>query len=367
MKYQVGLVGLRRGEGLTRALATHPQVKIAALCDIKKDVVAAMGQEFNLPDNRLFTNFDDFVNIPLDIVVIATPIEFHAYQTIASLEAGKHVLCEHTPAYTIEDCERIVNTVRRTGKTYMLAENSSYLQYIREFKRIIDAGKLGEIYYAEGEYVHDIAYLLIDPETGDRLWRYTRAPIWYCVHCLGPLLMLMNDRVVKATGASTGNHTYPNESIAFIDMEVGLFQTEKKAVIKILRSQVAKRYPPYLEFHSLYGTQGFVENGRTSRANKGLLYIEGEMAQESAGERSAAGAQVIDCPWVDPNAPPEALSGGHGTSEYYMVRDFIEALNNNVRPPHDVIRAMDYTVPGIVAHEAAMKGGVWLDVPQFNW
>jgi len=38
-----------------------------------------------------------------------------------------------------------------------------------------------------------------------------------------------------------------------------------------------------------------------------------------------------------------------------------------VRPPHDVIRAMDYTVPGIVAHEAAMKGGVWLDVPQFNW
>jgi hypothetical protein len=50
-----------------------------------------------------------------------------------------------------------------------------------------------------------------------------------------------------------------------------------------------------------------------------------------------------------------------------MVRDFIQALDEGRQPPIDVIKAVDMTVPGICAHEAAMKGGVWVDVPLFEW
>ena len=78
------------------------------------------------------------------------------------------------------------------------------------------------------------------------------------------------------------------------------------------------------------------------------------------------GAQAIECPTVDPDAPAEALSGGHGTSEYYMVRDFVSALERNARPPIDVARAIDFTAPGICAHESALRGGVWIDVPHFG-
>lgn len=69
----------------------------------------------------------------------------------------------------------------------------------------------------------------------------------------------------------------------------------------------------------------------------------------------------------DPNAPEEAKHGGHGTSEHYMIRDFLDAVAHGHRPPIDVIRAMDFTVPGIVAHESAMKGGAWMGVPLFEW
>jgi len=82
--------------------------------------------------------------------------------------------------------------------------------------------------------------------------------------------------------------------------------------------------------------------------------------------------QNLTCPLAtaatditDPNAPEEALRGGHGTSEYYMVRDFIGAIEQNTRPPIDVARALDFTIPGIIAHESAMQGGKWLDVPLF--
>lgn len=359
-KLQVGFVGLRRGSGLVRSLAGHPRVQVAALCDLNENAMTRLSADFALTDRQMFTEYDDFVNSSIDIVVIATPIEFHAAQSLAALESGKHVLCEQTAAYTLADCERLVHTVRRTGKVYMMAENYCYFHYIREWKKLIEQGKLGKIIHAEGEYLHEIVDLLIDPQTGKRHWRYPRAPIWYCAHCLGPLLTLMDDRVVKATGAHSGRNIYPNEAgMGFLDMEIGLFLTEKGSTIKILRSQVAPRHPEMI-FYTLYGTQGFVENGREGGwgGTTGRLYIEGEMDRKT-------GAQAIDCPTVDPNPTADMLAGGHGTSEYYMVRDFIAAIENNSRPPIDVSRAIDFTAPGICAHEAAMQGGVWVDVPRF--
>ena len=359
-KLRAGVAGLSRGSGLVSTLANHPEVEIVALCDLNQATLEDQGRVVHVADSGLFTQFHDFVNAPLDIIVIATPIEYHAQQSIMAMETGKHVLCEQTAAYTADDYERLIQTVRRTGRVYMMAENYCYYHYIQEWKKIIEAGRLGPIVYAEGEYIHEIERLLVDPVTGERYWRYRRAPIWYCGHTLGPLLTLMDDRIVRATGAHTGRHKHPGESIAFLDMEVGLFQTAKGAVIKILRSQIAPRYHDLI-FYSLYGTKGFVETGRTGGwvGTTGRLFIDGEMARQD-------GAREIECAYSDKNAPPEATAGGHGTSEYFMMRDFVTAVQQGTPPPIDVVRSVDFTLPGIMAHEAAMRGGVWLDVPQFQ-
>jgi predicted dehydrogenase len=338
-------------------MATHPEAEIAALCEIRPELLSELGDLYHLPDAMRFTSYDDMVNAPLDIIVVATPIELHAQQSIVAMEAGKHVLCEQTAAYSVADCERLVETVKRTGKAYMMAENYSYFDYIQKWKKLIDAGKLGKIHYAEGEYLHEITDLLVDPKTGERHWRYTRAPIWYCAHCLGPLLMLMDDRIVRATGLHSGWNKYPGETIAYLDMEVGLFQTQKGSVIKILRSQAVVRHPDMV-WYTLYGTKGFVENGRGAGWGEttGYLFLEHEMSKHP-------GAEAVAWNTVDRTAPPEAHAGGHGTSEYYMVRDFVAAVQAGVQPPSDVVRAVDYTIPGLIAHESAMKGGVWMDVP----
>lgn len=358
-KLQTGFVGLHRGGGLIRSLAAHPQVEVAALCDIDEGVLVDTAAAFSLSDERLFTRFEEFVNAPLDIVVVATPIEYHAQHSIAAMESGKHVLCEQTAAYSVAECERLAQTVRRTGRVYMMGENYCYFHYIREWKSWINQGKLGKIFHAEGEYIHEITRLLEDPETGERKWRYTRAPIWYCAHCLGPILTLMDDRIVKATGLHSGKNIHPQGGLGYLDMEVGLFQTQKGATIKILRSQVAPRHPDLI-YYTLYGEKGFVENGRQGgwAGGAGLFYSEDDATIQE-------GARQIDCPTVDPNAPAEARQGGHGTSEYYMVRDFIDAILHNTSPPIDVARALDFTIPGIMAHESAMQGGQWLDVPLF--
>ena len=360
-KLKVGFVGLRRGGGLVRALAAHPRVEVAALCDLKEEVLATLAEDFKLPENRLFTAFDDFVNAALDIVVIATPIEFHAAQSIAALESGKHVLCEQTAAYTLDECAAVIAAQERTGNVYMMAENYCYFHYILEWRKLVAQGTLGKLFYAEAEYVHEIADLLRDPETGTPKWRLPRAPIWYCAHTLGPVLTLMDDHIVKATGASAGRNMHPEEEdLGHLDMEVGLFQTQKGNIVKILRSQVAHRHP-HSVYYSLYGTKGFIENGRhiEAGASTGRYFNVDSMSK-------LTGAEEIECPTVDRNAPQEARQGGHGTSEYFMVQDFIAAIDANTKAPIDAVRAVEFTAPGIVAHEAAMQGGVWLDVPQFR-
>ncbi len=360
-KYRVGIVGLQRGAGLINAFASHPATEIAALCDLDQGVLAAVGKDVGLADKRLYTSFDDFVNGPIDIVVISTPIQFHARQAIAALQNGKHVLSEVTAAWTLDECEQLVNTVKRSGRVYMMAENCCYFHFVHEWKGWIAAGRLGPIFHAEAEYIHDVADRIWDRESGRTSWRAQRPPLYYCSHSLGPLLFLMEDRVVQATGAHSGFGILPDLGPGCMNMEVALLKTQKGATIKLLRSSVARREPP-MHFYSLYGTKGFLENGREGGwiGNKGKLYIADEMPAE-------AGYHVIECPIGDPQAPAEAHAGGHGTSEYYLIRDFVAAVTENARPPIDVIRAMDFTAPGICAHEAAMRGGAWVDVPLFNW
>jgi hypothetical protein len=138
-------------------------------------------------------------------------------------------------------------------------------------------------------------------------------------------------------------------------MEVGLFHTEKGKVIKILRSQTPLR--SHMVWYCLYGTKGSVENGRL-REDGGMLYLPEEMGSEDK-------AQTPKYSVVDPGAPEEARKGGHGTSEYFMIRDFIDAVKNNTTPPIDIIRAIDFTVPGIIAHQSALAGGKLMDVPVY--
>ena len=363
--WNVGIAGLRRGRGFVSLFDAHPRMKVTALCDLSEDTLTDLGGAFSLPDSALHTDYDAFLQSDMDIVMIATPIRFHADQAIRALQSGRHVMCEQTAAYTVEDCAAIVDAVKQTGKKYMMAENYCYFHYVRQWQKIIGKGKLGPIFYAEAEYVHEIEDLLINKGTGEYYWRHERPPIWYCAHTLGPLLTLMDDRIIAASGSQAGFHKRPEQAdhLGFLDMQVGLFRTQKGAIIKIARSQVAPRYP-HMVYYSLYGTQGYVENGRDGSNTNGYLWIEGETRDDENGHRRA---EVIECNVVDPDAPEEAKQGGHGTSEYYMIRDFLDALESNTQPPIDVMRSMDFTVPGIIAHESSMGDGNWRDVPLFDW
>ena len=142
--------------------------------------------------------------------------------------------------------------------------------------------------------MHEIEDLLVDPKTGKYYWRHERPPIWYCAHTLGPLLTLMDDRIVEACGMPRGLPQVPRaeDHRGFLDIEVGLFQTQKGAIDQD-PAQPGGAPAPHMVCYSLYGTKGYIETGREGGwgDTQGRAFFEDEMTKEQ-------GSQPIECPTV---------------------------------------------------------------------
>ena len=205
--YKVGVVGVSRGGSYMRHYARSERTQITALCDLDETKLADCGKHLGLPDSALYTDYDAFLDSDIDIVVVGTPIPFHAEQAVKALKAGKHVLSEVTMANTVEGCREIWETAKTAKGKYMLAENYIYFHFMKQWRQYVKDGLLGDIHYAEAEYIHDIRHLLVVKTSGETFWRTYRPPIHYCTHCLGPIMSLIGggDYIVKATAAGKNN------------------------------------------------------------------------------------------------------------------------------------------------------------------
>ena len=120
-KLRVGLVGIGRGTAYGHLFSVNPLTEVAALCDFDENKLARSGKE------------------DLDIVVLGTPMPYHADQVVAAIEADCHVLSEVTAASDLDGCMRIHKAVTSHPKLkYMMAENCCYMAFALEWKDIVD-------------------------------------------------------------------------------------------------------------------------------------------------------------------------------------------------------------------------------------
>ena len=60
------------------------------------------------------------------------------------------------------------------------------------------------------------------------------------------------------------------------------------------------------------------------------------------------------------------MQAGHGGGDYFEVRELVDCIVNDTRPPVDIYDALDMTVPGLVSEESINRGGVPMPVPDFR-
>jgi predicted dehydrogenase len=107
----------------------------------------------------------------IDIVDICTPGDSHAQIAIAAAEAGKAILCEKPLANDVAQAERMALAVKRAGVVNMVCHNYRRCPAVALAKKLIDEGKLGDIYHYRGVYLQD---WIVDPNF-PRVWRLEKA------------------------------------------------------------------------------------------------------------------------------------------------------------------------------------------------
>jgi UDP-N-acetyl-2-amino-2-deoxyglucuronate dehydrogenase len=139
--------------GCGRIASRHADIisgiaSLEAVCDVKEDRAQALAAKHSA---RHYTKIEDLLKAEndIDVVSICTPNALHGPQTILSLNAGRHVLCEKPMALSVKECKEMIEAAEKNRKYLFIVKQNRFNPPVAELKKLIDEGRLGRILSAE--------------------------------------------------------------------------------------------------------------------------------------------------------------------------------------------------------------------------
>lgn len=153
----VGYVGVgNQGTAHLKSQKTHAQennIVQAAVCDVYQKRLHAAKELLGLADKDAYTDHRKLLERKdIDAIVVSTNDNWHADVAIDALEAGKHVYGEKPMARYLDEGWRIYDTVKRTGKVYVIGSQFCADEKFHQAARWIREGKLGPLVWGQGSY-----------------------------------------------------------------------------------------------------------------------------------------------------------------------------------------------------------------------
>ena len=367
-KIRIGIIG--GGFGSKFYFHEHPNCIVEAVSDLRQDRRDILMKVYKC--TKSYESLEKLLHDPkIEAVFLATPVPDHARHVIASLKAGKHVLCTVPVAMTIEECATILDTVKRTGLTYMMAETSVYRQNTIQAKKWYREGLFGNIFSAEAEYYHPgISNLWFTPDHKPT-WRHGQPPMNYPTHATSLLISVTGERCTNVSCLGWGDDDFLLKNNSYNNPfwnETAFFKTNRETAFRV---QIFRK-------GAFMGTErGEWHGDKMSFYSKDQNGMGEIVVRASERTGKDEGGYKIEKPikeafesplWWKTDMLPEPLrhDSGHGGSHTFITHEFIDSLVNNRQPEVNIYEAIAYSAPGIVAHQSALKGGECLTIPNFD-
>lgn len=367
-KLRIGIVGGRFGTQFQ--FHEHPDCVVEAVSDLRSERRKKLMNVYNC--TKSYESLELLVKDKnIDAVGVFTEGPNHVKHVMECLKHGKHVLCA-VPAIwgSMEEADILFEAVKTSGLTYMMAETSYYQQATISARKFYQEGRFGNLYYCESEYQHPGLESLYF-ENGKRTWRYGVAPMHYPTHCTAHLIGVTGERLLKVTCNGWGdddpilkdnayNNPFWNESAMFTTNKGNSFRVNVWWKGAHLGCERADWIGDQMSFYS------------ANPLGLGPMLVHGteQFEKDDAGFSISTGRKEnYDQPkWWATDMLPEPLrhDSGHHGSHSFITHEFVTACLQSRKPTVDIHEALAYTVPGIIAHESALKGGEQLTIPQFD-
>lgn len=393
-RVRLAVVGGHRGGAFDNALqALDERVELTAICDLSEDVLARWRDRW--PAVQTYSSYDRMLErSDCTAVFVATPPALHASMAVQALEAERHVISEVFAAFTLDECWQLVETVEKTGLVYMMAENYCYMRPNMMVLNMVNHGVFGELTYAEGAYIHDCRDLMFTDD-GDWTWRgryrVNFSGNGYPTHSLGPVAQWLGvnrpggDRLVTTatwTSQAKAACNYVRERFgsdhpagsddywSMGDAATTVIQTQKGTLI-VLRVDWASARPHNMTHYVLQGTQAaYISARRRHEREDHLIWIDavspGSSPQgDAAWEPLWTHSQTYEHPyWREWRA--QAERAGHGGGDFFVLKDFLSAIETGSRPAVDVYDAVTWSSIVPLSAQSVAQNGAPVDIPDFR-
>lgn len=361
-KVRIGVLGAYRGGSMIRYCTASKNATVVAICDKEPSFLAQQKEKYPDLPITYYTNFEEFLCHDMDAVVLANYANEHAPFAIACLNAGKHVFSEVLPVQCMKEAVELVEAVERSGKIYAYGENYCYMPAPCEMRKLYRAGKIGELEYAEGEYIHNCEPIWPEITYGDpNHWRNCRMYAnFYCTHSIGPLIHISGLRPVSVVGfEGTKNERALRTGRVTGQFGIEMITMENGAILKSIHGDLYKDSIWY----SLYGSKGRMESAREDAEQDSIhmLYVNADTYSGEYAERPVEAYKPATM------LPEQDKIFGHGGSDFYSMYHFVQKiLGDPEADTIDVYEALDMCLPGLFAYRSALAGSVPVEIPDLR-
>ena len=360
-KLKIGVFGAARGRTMINVLLRHPDAELVAVCDKYVpllDSVKAEAEKTGI-NVALYEDFDSFIKHDMDAVVLANYATEHATFGIRCLKAGRHILSEVLPSQTMAQLVELTEAVEDSGLVYAYAENYCYMDTTFEMWRRYQNGDIGDLQYAEANYIHDCASIWLDITYGQKdHWRNHLCPTFYCTHSLGPIIMSTGHRPVSVVGfenppideffhlGHVGGHA---AGIEMVTMDNG-------SIVKSIHGPLKRGC--HGTFYSVYGSKGSIDAQTDGQVR---CYIENP---DWSGENKVYTPEKF----VSPQMALNSGASSHGGSDFYPTHFFIEKIlgREDGKWSIDVYKAGQMSMCGILGFRSILNDHRPFDIPDFR-
>ena len=365
-KPNVAIIGLGFGAEFIPIYQAHRDVNMYAICQRNEENMNMIGDALNI--EHRYANYADVLADPnVDFVHINSPIDDHAWMSIAALKAGKHVFCTVPMATTIAECEEIVDLVKTTGLKYMMAETVVYSREFLFIKELYEKGELGKIQYMQASHPQDLEGW---PEYWERM-----VPMHYATHVVSPVLGLVKGRAeyVSCFGSGALSERLIEKSGNPFAVETAHIKIKDSDIVAHIWRFLFDVARQYRESFDVYGTKKSFE-WELIEGEEHVIHTakkpEPEIPERVSVPDYAHLLPEEIQPFTTTIQNAEHLSfiqgAGHGGSHPHLVNEFVSALIEDRDPWPNAVTSANWTCVGICAHQSAQKGGEIVHLPKFT-